>query len=631
MDITAAMGQFYDEQGNINVPDQMTLSGMCEMLYTMAQMDGTAENVLIRYWDFSESREGKVHEITRAQVNTRIKAVCVRLQQIAKPGDRVAILANNSPEYMYAFLGAMYARMVPVPLYDPNEPGHTGHLTAVLGSSEPTVVLTNKRSATAVRKHFASIPATERPRVLTIDALPDALAEDWVNPMAAIMADPSLAPKSSEEAFLQYTSGSTRTPAGVVLTHKSIVTNVLQIFKAVNLKSPLRLVTWLPLHHDMGVILSAFVIILGLPFDLMSPRDFIQDPARWVRQLNRKSEDENVYTVVPNFALELAVRYADPAKVADLGEVDLSTIDGIINGSEPVHHSSVQKFLDTFGSYGLKREAMRPSYGLAEATLIVTTPQTDERPLTKWFKRDELSAGTVVEGSEDDADSLSLVSLGQVCEPQAIAIVDPESGKELADGQVGEIWVHGDNMAAGYLNRPEETEETFRNHLPMANRLETGSRAADVPEDKWMRTGDLAVIVDGHLFITGRLKDLIIVAGRNHYPQDIEATADEATEQTAPAVIAAFAVQAGDAGTAGAGADGESVEGLVIIAERDPEAAEADDAEAIEAMRAAVTATHGVQPSDVRIIAPGALPRSSANKIARRVAAKAYLEGTLDA
>ena len=483
MDITAAMGQFYDEQGNINVPDQMTLSGMCEMLYTMAQMDGTAENVLIRYWDFSESREGKVHEITRAQVNTRIKAVCVRLQQIAKPGDRVAILANNSPEYMYAFLGAMYARMVPVPLYDPNEPGHTGHLTAVLGSSEPTVVLTNKRSATAVRKHFAPIPATERPRVLTIDALPDALAEDWVNPMAAIMADPSLAPKSSEEAFLQYTSGSTRTPAGVVLTHKS----------------------------------------------------------------------------------------------------------------------------------------------------IVTTPQTEERPLTKWFKRDELSAGTVVEGSEDDADSLSLVSLGQVCEPQAIAIVDPESGKELADGQVGEIWVHGDNMAAGYLNRPEETEETFRNHLPMANRLESGSRAADVPEDKWMRTGDLAVIVDGHLFITGRLKDLIIVAGRNHYPQDIEATADEATEQTAPAVIAAFAVQAGDAGTAGAGADGESVEGLVIIAERDPEAAEADDAEAIEAMRAAVTATHGVQPSDVRIIAPGALPRSSANKIARRVAAKAYLEGTLDA
>lgn len=629
MDITAAMGQFYDEQGDINVPDQLTLSGMCEMLYTMAQMEGTVDNVLIRHWDFSESREGTVHEITRAQVNTRIKAVCVRLQQIAKPGDRVAILANNSPEYMYAFLGAMYARMVPVPLYDPNEPGHTGHLTAVLGSSEPTVVLTNKRSATAVRKHFASTPTTERPRVLTVDALPDALADDWQNPMAAIMADPSLAPKSSEEAFLQYTSGSTRTPAGVVLTHKSIVTNVLQIFKAANLQTPLRLSTWLPLHHDMGVILSAFVIILGLPFDLMSPRDFIQDPTRWVRQLNRQSEEENVYTVVPNFALELAVRYADPAKVAELADLDLSAIDGIINGSEPVHHSSVQKFLDTFGPYGFKKEAMRPSYGLAEATLIVTTPQTDERPLTKWFKREELSDGTAVEGSTDDADSLSLVSLGQVCEPQTIAIIDPETGKELTDGNVGEIWVHGDNMAAGYLNRPEETQETFRNSLPTANRLDSDSRAGDAPEDNWMRTGDLAVIVDGHLFITGRLKDLIIVAGRNHYPQDIEATADEATEQTAPAVIAAFAVEAG--GSASGAADGESVEGLIIVAERDPDASEAGDAEAIEAMRAAVTATHGVQPSDVRIIAPGTLPRSSANKIARRVAAKAYLEGTLGA
>ena len=243
MDITTAMGQFFNEKGQIAIPDQLTLPGMCEMLFTMAQMEGTTDSPLIRYWDFSESREGTVHEITRAQVNTRIKAVCVRLQQIAERGDRVAILANNSPEYMYSFIGAMYAGMVPVPLYDPNEPGHTGHLNAVLGSSEPTVVLTNKRSATAVRQHFSGTPTAERPRILTVDALPDALADEWVNPMAAIMADPSLAPSSSAEAFLQYTSGSTRTPAGVVLTHRSIVTNVLQIFKAINLQTPMRCTT----------------------------------------------------------------------------------------------------------------------------------------------------------------------------------------------------------------------------------------------------------------------------------------------------------------------------------------------------------------------------------------------------
>ena len=615
MDIQSAMKQFFDEQGNINVPDQLTLSGMCEMLYAMAQMEGTAEDTLIRYWDFSESREGKLREVSRAEVNTRIKAVCVRLQQVAQPGDRVAILANNSPEYMFAFMGAMYARMVPVPLYDPNEPGHAGHLAAVWNSSEPTVVLTNKQSASAVRQHFASVPAAERPRVLTVDALPDSLAEEWENPMAAIMANPELAPQSSDEAFLQYTSGSTRTPAGVILTHKSIVTNVLQIFSAVQLKSPVRLVTWLPLHHDMGVILAAFVIILGVPFDLMSPRDFIQDPSRWLKQLSKRDDEENTYTAVPNFALEMCVRYADPATTPGLENLDLSRVDGVINGSEPVHNSTMEKFVEMFGERGLRRQALRPSYGLAEATLIVTTPQTEQRPLTRWFEREALTTGIAKEVPEGDSNAIPLMSVGHVCAPQVMTIVDPETGKELPEGTVGEVWVHGENMAAGYLNREEETQATFRNQLPQANRLSESSVAGETAEDNWMRTGDLAVVVDGQLYITGRLKDLIIVAGRNHYPQDIEATADEAQNHTAAAIIAAFAV------------DSENIEGLVIVAERDPEASEQEDAAAIDAIRAAVTKVHGVQPQDVRIVAPGEIPRSSANKIARRVAAKAYLEG----
>ncbi len=617
MEITSAMQQFFDEEGNINIPEQLTLSGMYEMLYTMALMEGGVDDTLIRYHDFSNSREGEVREITRAEANTRIKAVCVRLQQVAEKGDRIAILMNNSPEYMFAFIGALYAKMVPVPLYDPTEPGHTGHLTAVLGSAEPTVVLTNKFSAAAVRQHFADTPAAERPRVLTVDALPDSLAEEWVNPMMAILADPSLAPKSTEEAFLQFTSGSTRTPAGVVLTHRSIVTNVLQIFAAAGLKPPIRLSTWLPLHHDMGIILLAFTMILGIKSELMSPRDFIQDPSRWLKQLHKQNDEENVYTVVPNFAMELAARYANPSEHPELKDLDLSRVDGVISGSEPVHFSTVDRFANMLEPFGLRRDTIRPSYGLAEATLLVTTPQTMERPLATWFKRDELSAGTAVVTEPGTADALPLMSLGQVCAPQVMVIVDPETGKEVADGTVGEIWVNGDNMAAGYLNREEETKETFRNVLPLANRLEN-TRAGDAPEDNWMRTGDLAVIVDNHTYITGRLKDLIIVAGRNHYPQDIEATADEATEQTLPAVIAAFAVEA------------DEIEGLVIIAERTPEADPAGDEEAIQAMRAAVTKTHGVQPTDIRIVNPGELPRSSANKIARRVAHKAYIEGKFE-
>ncbi len=618
MDIQSAMSQFFDDQGKISVPDQLTLSGMCEMLFAMSQMDGSSENTLIRYWDYADSREGTLNEITRAQVNTRIKAVSVRLQQVAEKGDRVAILANNSPEYIYSFMGAMYANLVPVPLYDPAEPGHAGHLNAVLDSSSPKVVLTNKRSAGAVRSFFADRPSAERPRVLTVDALPDSLAEQWENPMAAMMANPESAPKSTDEAFLQYTSGSTRTPAGVVLTHRSIVTNVLEIFGAAQLQSPLRLVTWLPLHHDMGIILSAFVTILGLPFDLMSPRDFIQDPTRWVKRLHPLSEEENIYSVVPNFALELATRYANPAEVEELSDLDLSQVKGLLNGSEPVTRNNVEKFLEVYGAYGFERTAMRPSYGLAEASLLVTTPQTEKRPVTVWLDREELAQGTAKELSEGHEDAMPLMGLGQVCAPQVMTIVDIETGKEVADGTVGEIWCHGDNMAAGYLNREDETTETFCNSLPKDKRLADNSRAGDAPEDNWMRTGDLAVIVDGELFITGRLKDLIIVAGRNHYPQDIEATVDESTDQTAPGVVAAFALTGGD------------IEGLVVVAERDPEADPAKDDEAITAIRGAITKTHGVQPADVRIVSTGDIPRSSAHKIARRVCAKAYLDGSFD-
>lgn len=625
MDISAAMQQFYDDKGNISIPDQLTLSGMNEMLFAMAQMQGIQDSLLFRFHDYSASREGEVVTWTRAQVNTKIKAVSVRLRQVTTPGDRVAVLANNSPEYLIGFIGALYAGTVPVPLYDPTEPGHGAHLTAVLESSTPTVVLTNRHSAAAVRGHFSDRPAGQRPRILTVDALPDSLAEDWVNPMAALMEHPELAPKAGDPAFLQYTSGSTRTPAGVVLTHRSIVTNVLQVFRAGQLQMPMRLVNWLPLHHDMGIILASFCLILGIPQDIMGPRDFIQDPGRWIRQLDEKGtvgEDAvNVYAAVPNFALELAARYADPAEREDLADVDLSHVEGIINGAEAVSLQSVDRFQEVFGPYGFRRTAMRPSYGLAEATVFVTTPQTEDRPRLRVFDREKLSEGTAVEVPADSGTAVPIMSVGEPGPNEYIVIVDPATGTELPSGSVGEVWIHGDNVAAGYLGREEETVETFRNVLPVGSRLNgggEGSAAAGAPEDNWLRTGDLAVTVDGELYITGRIKDLVVIAGRNHYPQDIEATAQEATDQILPGVLAAFAATPGE---------GEDVEQLIIVAERDPEADPALDGDAAAAVRAAVTSVHGVSPAEVLIVDRGSVPRSSANKIARRVAAKAWAEG----
>ena len=613
MDLDKAIGSFFDEDGELNLPPYMTLAAMAEFMYQADIAEGGADKVRMRFWDYTDSREGKVVEYTREQINTRIKAVAGRLQQVATIGDRAAILANNSPEYIFSFLGAIYAGVVPVPLYDPTEPGHADHLTAVFADCEPVVVLTNSHSAGAVRKHFSALPATERPRILSVDSLPDSLADSYENPMMTeagkrLSAMRQVAPIDLT-AFLQYTSGSTRTPAGVVLTNRSILTNVLQIFSAVKIQTPLRLVFWLPLHHDMGIILAAFVTMLGLDNEFMSPRDFVQQPSRWIKQLNRREGDTNVYTVVPNFALELAARYAKPAEGEEL---DLSALDAIVIGSEPVTEKAVTAFREAFEPYSLPVQSLRPSYGLAEASLLVTTPQTENRPLISYFDREALTENRVVMVEKGDENAVAFISNGQVARPQQLVIVDPETATELEDGQIGEIWTHGENTAAGYLDREEDTAETFRNRLK--NRLPENSRAEGAEDDNyWMATGDLGVIVDGELYITGRIKDLIVVAGRNHYPQDIEYTVQQASPHVRADSVAAFAIP------------GDDVEKLIILAERDNTADESGDDAAIEAIRAAVGNAHGVVPEDIRILAPDEIARSSSGKIARRVNQRNYL------
>ena len=613
MDLEKAIAQFFNEKGEIQLAPQLTLAGLSELMYQGDLQTGGGERHCLRFWDYSESRAGVAIDYDRTEINDRIKSVAARLQQVAKIGDRVAILAGNSPEYLFAFIGALYAGMVPVPLYDPNEPGHGEHLKAVLADSTPTVVLTNKHAAGAVREHFADTPSRERPRILAVDSLPNSLAESYVNPSTTLQGQQLMASATTmpidQTAFLQYTSGSTRTPAGVVLTNRSILTNVLQIFTAAKLRLPLRLVTWLPLHHDMGIILAVFVVLLGLPMEMMNPRDFVQQPSRWVKQLSRRDEnDVNTYAVVPNFALEMAVRYGKPEEGSD---VRFDNVDGIIIGSEPVSESAVTNFADAFTPFGLDSKALRPSYGLAEASLLVSTPQTEQRPLINYFDRDKLAEGEAVVVEKGSRQAVSFASNGQVVRPQAMTIVDPETKAEIADGLVGEIWTNGGNTAAGYLNRPEETAETFGQTL--GERLAEGSRAEGHPDEGWLATGDLGVVLEGQLYITGRLKDLVIIAGRNHYPQDIEATVQEASEHVRADSVAAFAVP------------GDDVEKLVVLLERGDDADASGDAEAVEAVRAAVSSVHGVTPDEIRVLAPHEIARSSSGKIARRVNQRNYL------
>ena len=589
MDLEQLLYQFYDDD-KIDLPPELSLFQLCEMLYQGSAEMGTGEVHQLRYWDFSQDRDGVAVDYTRDEVITRIKAVAARLQQTGAPGDRVAIMAANSPEYLFAFMGAIYAGQVPVPLYDPNEPGHGEQLTAVLADSKAAAVLTNNAGAKAVREFFAEVPRAERPRILVVDALPDSLAESWTAPEEPTDRDPI-----DGVAFLQYTSGSTRLPAGVVLTHRAILTNVLQIYDAVELKMPLRLSTWLPLHHDMGIILTVFVTIMGIEFELMGPRDFIQQPKRWIDQITKREDDDDtfIYTVVPNFALDLAARYAAPENAEDY---DFSALDGILVGSEPVTKAAVDSFVEAFGSSQLDRKVIRPSYGLAEATLIVSTPQTEERPVFKTFDREEVGRGRIVEAE----DGIPFASNGQPVPDMRFAVVDPETREEVEEGAIGELWLHGDNVAAGYKGRDEDTQQTFDNTLR--------------DQDGWLATGDLVAFYQGHLYITGRLKDLVVIAGRNHYPQDIEATVMEASDHVRPDSVAAFAVQ------------GEDVEKLVVLVERVEGADEAGDAIAEDAIRGAVSNKHGISPEVIRFYAPNEIARSSSGKIARMVNRTKFLQ-----
>ena len=591
MDLEQLLYQFYDDD-KIDLPPELSLFQLCEMLYQGSAEMGTGEVHQLRYWDFSEDRDGVAVDFTRDEVITRIKAVAARLQQTGTPGDRVAIMAANSPEYIFSFMGAIYAGQVPVPLYDPNEPGHGEQLTAVLADSKAAAVLTNNAGAKAVRAFFAEVPRAERPRILVVDALPDSLAESWIAP-----DEPAEGDAVDEVAFLQYTSGSTRLPAGVVLTHRAILTNVLQIYDAVQLKMPLRLSTWLPLHHDMGIILTVFVTIMGIEFELMGPRDFIQQPKRWVDQITKREDDEEnetfVYTVVPNFALDLAARYAAPENPEDY---DFSALDGLLVGSEPVTKAAVETFVDTFRDSKLDPQVIRPSYGLAEATLIVSTPQTGERPLFKSFDREEVGRGRIVEAE----DGIPFASNGQPVPDMRYAIVDPETHEEVEEGTIGELWLHGANVASGYEGREEDTKKTFGNTLR--------------GQDGWLATGDLVAFYQGHLYITGRVKDLVVIAGRNHYPQDIEATVMEASDHVRPDSVAAFAVP------------GEDVEKLVLLVERVEGADDAADALAEDAIRGAVSNKHGISPEVVRFYAPNEIARSSSGKIARVVNRNKFLQ-----
>lgn len=582
------------------------------------------DKVAYRFIDFSTERDGVERDLTWADFGARNRAVGARLQQVTQPGDRVAVLCPQNLDYLVAFFGTLYSGRIAVPLFDPNEPGHVGRLHAVLDDCTPSAILTTTEAAEGVRKFFRTRPANQRPRVIAVDAVPNEVGQTWE----------SVDVTTDTVAYLQYTSGSTRIPTGVQITHLNLATNVVQVIEALEGEEGDRGVSWLPFFHDMGLITIMISPMIGHYISFMTPAAFVRRPGRWIREMARKEgETGGVISVAPNFAFDHAAARGVPRE----GEppLDLSNVKALLNGSEPISAATVRNFNEAFGPYGFRPQAIKPSYGLAEATLFVSTTPVNESPKIVTVDRDELNNHRFVEVPPDAPKAVAQASAGKVGIAEWAVIVDNDTATELPDGQIGEIWISGQNMGTGYWGKPEATSETFQNILKSRTNPSHAEGAAD--DAMWVRTGDLGAFHDGDLYITGRVKDLVIIDGRNHYPQDLEYSAQEATKALRTGFVAAFSVPANqlpdevfENAHAGLKRDaGDTSEQLVIVGERAPGAHKLDMGPIADAIRAAIAVRHGVTVRDVLLTPAGAIPRTSSGKIGRRACRSAYLDGTL--
>jgi fatty-acyl-CoA synthase len=588
-----------DADGGVALPPGTTLISLIER-----NIANVGDAVAYRYLDYARS-EGQVFEVTWAQLGVRLQAIGAQVQKFADEGDRVAILAPQGVDYVAGFYAAVKAGAIAVPLFAPELPGHAERLQTALRDSEPVAVLTTAAAKDAVENFLAGLPDLRKPHLIVIDEIPDSTGELFV----PVELD------DDRVSHLQYTSGSTRPPVGVEITHRAVGTNLVQMILSIDLLDRnTHGVSWLPLYHDMGLSMIGFPAVYGGHSTLMAPTAFVRRPLRWIHALSDGSKQGRVVTAAPNFAYEWAAQRGLPAPGDD---IDLRNVVMII-GSEPVSIDAIRTFNKAFAPYGLPRTAFKPSYGIAEATLLIATIDSSAEASVAYLDREQLSAGHAVRVRADAPNAVAQVSCGRVARSLWAVVVDPDTGSELPDGDVGEVWLQGNNVARGYWGLPDETRRAFGAEL--GSRLDEGSHAeGSSVGGSWLRTGDLGVYLDGEIYVTGRIADLITLAGRNHYPQDIEATAAEASPMVRRGYVAAFSGPA----------DGE--ERLVLIAERAAGTSRDDPQPAIEAIRNAVSRRHGVTVSDVRFLPAGAIPRTTSGKLARRACRAEYLSGTLGA
>ncbi len=583
-----------DADGNVALPPGVTQISLIDR-----NIANVGELVAYRYLDYSRAVDGQAHEVTWTQFGVRLRAIGARVQRAASRGERVAVLAPQGIDYVAGFYAAIKAGTIAVPLFAPELPGHAERLDTALRDSKPTVVLTTTAAKDSVENFLSNVAHVRRPQVIVIDQIPDSAGEEFVDSELGM----------DDVSHLQYTGGATRAPVGVEITHRAVNTNLVQMILSIDLLDRnTHGVSWLPLYHDMGLSMIGFPAVYGGHTTLMSPTAFVRRPHRWVQAMSDGSRQGRVVTAAPNFAYEWTAQRGLPAPGED---IDLSNVVLII-GSEPVSIDAITNFNKAFAPYGLPRTAFKPSYGIAEATLFIATIDHSAEAKVLYLDREQLGAGHAVPVAADAPNAVAQVSVGRSARSLWAVIVNPDAA-EVPDGEVGEIWLQGNNVGRGYWGLPDETRYAFSAKLQTP--LEAGGHTeGSVVQGNWLRTGDLGFYLDGELYVAGRIADLVTIDGRNHYPQDIESTAADASPMVRRGYVTAFSAP---------------TDRLVIIAERAAGTSRADPAPAIEAIRTAVSQHHGLAVSDVRFLPAGAIPRTTSGKLARLACRAQYLGGTL--
>ncbi|MEQ5838801.1 amino acid adenylation domain-containing protein [Paraburkholderia acidicola] len=535
-----------------------------------------------------------------AALDRRAAALAAFLQRRGANGERALLLMDSGVDYVSAFFGCLYANVIAVPAYPPESQRaqHLARLQAIAADADARFVLTTQALAERYREAFAAI--APHATLIAVDALDESTRSQQATTDASDAFVPHRA-APSDVAFLQYTSGSTSTPKGVMVTHGSLWANEIAIKQGLGVGDDDVFVSWLPLYHDMGLIGSmSQPVFSGIPLVLMSPQYFLERPVRWLEAIARH---RGTISGGPDFSYRLC---ADRVNDEQRAALDLSTWRVAFSGSEPVRKATLDAFVERFAASRFDASALYPCYGLAEATLFVTGVVRGAGVLAPSFAEHGLAAGRALltDATDATASGVALVSCGTVVSDHVVQIVDRQSGAVLEAGALGEILVGGPSVAAGYWNRADDTARTFI------------ERAGE----RWLRTGDLGFLHDGNLYVAGRLKDLLIVRGRNLYPQDLELTIEREVELVRRGRVAAFAVQI------------DGVEGIGIAAEVSRNMQKLASADAIAgALTEAIALACGEPAAAVVLLNPGGLPRTSSGKVQRAACVQGWNARSLDA